>query len=208
MNTILMTGFEPFAGEVLNASLEAVRRLDGRDLDGLCRVVTCAVPVVRRQAIERVIEAVDRHDPRIVIGVGQAVGRTAITPERIAINVDDYRIEDNAGNRVVDEPVEPDGPAAYFTNLPIKAMVEALRRHGIPATVSDSAGTYVCNHLFYGLMHHIRRSNSPRRGGFIHVPLLPQQCPDGSRPTMALENIVAGLEIAARAAIRLDFLDP
>ncbi len=159
------------------------------------------LPVVRGLCLDVLLAAISELDPEIVIAFGQAGGRPEITPERVAINVDDYRIADNAGEQPVDAPVVADGPVAYWSTLPIKAMVRAMLDAGVPAKVSNSAGTFVCNHLFYGLMHRLAAEGHVRRGGFIHVPYLPEQAARlGGQPSMALETIVRGLE-AALAAI-------
>jgi pyroglutamyl-peptidase len=206
---VLVTGFEPFGGDTVNPALEAVRHLAGRILkeDGAADVIAIAaesVPTVFVKAIEVLREAIVRHRPHVVICVGQAGGRSRITPERVAINVDDARIPDNEGNQPIDEPVVPDGPVAYWTKLPIKRIVAALREAGIPAAVSNSAGTFVCNHLFYGLMHLIATEFPGVRGGFIHIPFLPEQTVDRDAPSMALDDIVRGLEIAIRVAARAE----
>lgn len=158
--------------------------------------------MVRYKSIETVKQAIEEQQPYAVITVGQASGRAAITPERIAINVDDFRIPDNEGIQVIDEPVVAGGPDAYFTTLPIKAMVSEIQAQGIPATVSNTAGTFVCNHLFYGIQHYLKDTNV--RHGFVHIPLLPEQSVDGSQPTMKLEQIAEGLAIAAQAIIDND----
>jgi pyroglutamyl-peptidase I len=199
--TVLMTGFAPFGGETVNPALEAIKKLEGRQIAGV-PVVTRALPVVRFQAIESLKSAIREVDPSLIVAVGQAGGRMEITPERIAINVDDYRIRDNDGNQPVDEPVEKSGPAGYWSSLPIKAMVEQMRRQGIPASVSNSAGTFVCNHLFYGLMHVLALEGNKRRGGFIHIPYLPEQAAQNpGQPSMGLDTIVRGLEICLEAAL-------
>ncbi|EKO3822168.1 pyroglutamyl-peptidase I [Vibrio harveyi] len=198
MKKVLITGFEPFGGESINPALEAVKRLNGRKLDG-GEVVMCQVPVTRYESIEAVIESIELHQPDIVITVGQAAGRTAITPERVAINVDDFRIPDNSGHQPIDEPVIPDGPDAYFTTLPIKAITRALRQENIPCQVSNTAGTFVCNHLFYGVQHYLRDKSV--RHGFVHIPLLPEQDSSGNQPTMSLGVIVEGLARLAQVAI-------
>ena len=198
MKKILITGFEPFGGESVNPALEAVKKLQKCSLIG-AEIVTCSVPVVHLNSINTVIEAIKTHQPDYVITVGQAGGRAGITPERIAINVDDYRIPDNEGNQVIDEAVTKDGPAAYFSTLPIKAMVKAMQDKGIPAQVSNSAGTYVCNHLFYGVQHFLKDTNIGH--GFVHIPLLPSQSTGGDKPTLSLELIVEGLAAAAQAII-------
>ncbi|MHA2827550.1 pyroglutamyl-peptidase I [Vibrio harveyi] len=198
MKKVLITGFEPFGGESINPALEAVKRLNGRKLDG-GEVVMCQVPVTRYESIEAVIESIELHQPDIVITVGQAVGRTAITPERVAINVDDFRIPDNGGHQPIDEPVIPGGPDAYFTTLPIKAITRALQQENIPCQVSNTAGTFVCNHLFYGVQHYLRDKSV--RHGFVHIPLLPEQDSSGNQPTMSLDVIVEGLARLAQVAI-------
>lgn len=201
MRNVLVTGFVPFGGEPVNPALEAIKLLDGRIIGG-CRVVTRELPVTRFEAIDAIVKYCQDTDPALVLAVGQAGGRLEITPERVAINVDDYRIPDNGGFQPVDEPIVKDAPAAYWSTLPIKAMVVAMREAGIPAAVSNSAGTFVCNHLFYGLMHHLAQSGGKVRGGFVHIPYLPEQAARiGAQPSMAVETIVKGLEVALEAAI-------
>lgn len=201
MKTLLITGFEPFGGDELNPALEAVKRLEGLQLEG-ARVVTCTVPVVLQTSIDAVIGAIKTHKPDYVMTVGQAGGRSAITPERVAINIDDYRIPDNEGNQPIDQKVLGNGPDAYFSTLPIKAMVKAMQDKGIPAQLSNTAGTFVCNHLFYGVQHYLRDTNINH--GFVHIPLMTNQCLDGSKPTMSLDTIVEGLAIAAQAIVDND----
>ena len=201
MKTLLITGFEPFGGDELNPALEAVKRLEGLQLEG-ARVVTCTVPVVLQTSIDAVIDAIKTHKPDYVMTVGQAGGRSAITPERVAINIDDYRIPDNDGNQPIDQKVLGNGPDAYFSTLPIKAMVKAMQDKGIPAQLSNTAGTFVCNHLFYGIQHYLRDTNINH--GFVHIPLMTNQCIDGSKPTMFLDTIVEGLAIAAQAIVDND----
>lgn len=198
MKTLLITGFEPFGGDNKNPALEAVKRLEGLELEG-ARVVTCSVPVVLQTSIDVVISAIKMHKPDYVMTVGQAGGRSAITPERIAINIDDYRIPDNDDNQPIDQKVVEDGPDAYLSTLPIKAMVKAMQDKGIPAQLSNTAGTFVCNHLFYGIQHYLRDSNINH--GFVHIPLMTNQCIDGSTSTMSLDTIVEGLTIAAQAIV-------
>ncbi|CCN80906.1 pyrrolidone-carboxylate peptidase [Vibrio nigripulchritudo ATCC 27043] len=198
MKTVLITGFEPFGGADVNPALEAVTLLEGKLLEG-GRIVTCSVPVVRGKSVNTVIEAIEQHKPDIVITVGQAAGRGTITPERVAINLDDYRIPDNEGNQPIDEPVVENADAAYFSTLPIKAICRALNNQDVPASVSNTAGTYVCNHLFYGIQHYLR--DSVIRHGFVHIPLLPEQAEELNMPGMALDTIVKGLELFAQTCI-------
>ena len=201
MRNVLVTGFGPFGGEPINPALEAIKLLDGRIIGG-CRIVTRELPVTRFEAIDAIVKYWKETDPVLILAVGQAGGRLEITPERVAINVDDYRIPDNGGFQPVDEPIVKGAPAAYWSTLPIKAMVVAMREAGIPASVSNSAGTFVCNHLFYGLMHHLAISGNKVRGGFVHIPYLPEQAARiGAQPSMAVETIVKGLEVALAAAL-------
>lgn len=203
---VLMTGFEPFGGELINPALEAVRRLNGKTLPGTngYQIVTEEIPVVYGQSIRTLEHAIKQWNPEIVISIGQAGGRTNITPERIAININDAPIPDNAGANPIDQPIAANGPAAYFSTLPIKKMVETIRDAHIPASVSNSAGTYVCNHLFYGLMHFIATKQPHIRGGFIHIPYLPEQVVHRDVPSLSLADIVRGLEIAASVAVQTD----
>ncbi|MGN8770496.1 pyroglutamyl-peptidase I [Paenibacillus barengoltzii] len=196
MKKLLLTGFEPFGGEPINPAVEAMRRLQGRVI-GSFEIVGLELPTVFGQSTERLLAAVQQHEPAVVIALGQAGGREGISFERIAVNLNDANIADNAGNQPVDEPVVPEGPAAYWTTLPVKRMVDRLRNEGIPASISLSAGTFVCNHLFYGLMHHLAVIGKPIRGGFIHVPYLPEQADRHSgAPSMTLDQLVTGLERA------------
>jgi pyroglutamyl-peptidase len=199
-DTVLLTGFDPFGGASVNPSWQAVQALHGeRLLDHA--VVAAQLPTVFGESLRCLTALLDAHRPALVICVGQAGGRGAISLERVAINVDDAPIADNAGGRPVDTPVRPGAPAAYFTGLPIKAMLAELRAAGIAAEVSQTAGTFVCNHVFYGLMRTLatRRSLRHTRGGFVHVPWLPEQ----GTPHMALDDIVRGLRLAVHCALRV-----
>ncbi|MFN3495042.1 MAG: pyroglutamyl-peptidase I [Hydrogenophaga sp.] len=197
---ILLTGFDPFGGALVNPSWLAVRALHGRQIRGH-RVVAAQLPTVYGASLKVLRQLLRQHRPALVVCVGQAGGRRSISLERVAINVNDAPRADNAGAQPVDTPVVPGGPAAYFSTLPIKAMLQALQGECLPAEVSQTAGTFVCNHVFYGLMHElaIRPAFKRTRGGFIHVPWLPEQ---GS-PGMALEDMVKGLHVALRCALAL-----
>lgn len=199
---VLLTGFEPFDGEAINPSWEAVRALEGARLGG-ATVHARRIACVFGQALRELDAAIDTLQPTLVIAVGQAGGRAEITPERVAINIDDGRIRDNAGRQPIDEPVVAGAPAAYFSTLPIKAIVRELRAAGLPASVSNSAGTFVCNHLFFGLMHRLAtRGPAGARGGFVHIPFLPAQAARWpGQPSMALDAVVEGLRIAAGTAL-------
>jgi len=201
--TVLLTGFEPFNGADVNPSWEAARALDGWSGPGF-QVVARELPCVFGRANLALFDAIDALQPDIVIGVGQAGGRHEISVERVALNVDDASIPDNAGQQPVDATIADGGPAAYFSTLPIKAIVRALRLRGFPAGVSQTAGTYVCNHVFYGLMQHAQ--GRALKGGFIHVPFLPQQVADraDAAPSMALNDIIDGLRIAVEVAVGVE----
>lgn len=201
MQTVLITGFEPFGGETLNPSWEVVKQLDGMIIDN-CRVVARQLPCVFGESLEVLNAAIDALQPSVVLAIGQAGGRVDVTVERVAINVDDARIPDNRGQQPVDVAIVPDGPAACFSTLPIKAMVEALREAGIPASVSQTAGTFVCNHVMYGVLHKL--ADRPEvKGGFIHIPYLPEQAAaHPGAPSMATHTLKKGLEIAIAVALR------
>lgn len=209
IKTVLLTGFEPFNGATINPAWEAVRALEGWEgavEEHRFRVEVRQLPCVFGQAIEDLVAMVDELHPDVVIAVGQAGGRPDISVERVAINVDDAAILDNGGQQPVDAAIAAEGPAAYFSTLPIKAIVRALRERGLVAGVSQTAGTFVCNHVFYGLMHHVARQPQPVKAGFIHVPFLPEQAaarPDAP-PSMALEDIVAGIKLAVEVTVSVD----
>ena len=198
MKTVLVTGFEPFGGEAINPAQEIARNLHGAVIAGH-RVEGALLPCVFGAAIKELLMLLRAYRPVLVICVGQAGGRGAVTPERVAINVDDARIPDNAGAQPVDQPVVRGGPAAYFSTLPIKAMVDTIRASGLPAEVSQTAGTFVCNHVFYGLMHALRRRKGVR-GGFIHVPYLPEQAKSG-QASLPLEDMTAAVALAVETAL-------
>ncbi|EKO3591844.1 MULTISPECIES: pyroglutamyl-peptidase I [Vibrio] len=194
MFKVLLTGFEPFGEDSLNPSQALLNAKEQLHVTGV-EVIGCVLPVVRYQAAEVAINAIKTHQPDLVLMFGQASGRAAITPERVAINLDDYRIADNAGHQPIDEAIIADGPAAYFTTLPVKAMVEDLQQAGIAAEVSYSAGTFVCNHLFYAVQHYLSQHDIP--SGFIHIPALPEQVPatNPSLPSLGLEPLIAAVRV-------------
>lgn len=195
---ILVTGFEPFGGEKINPSIEAVKRLP--DNIGGAEIIKMEIPTVRWKTLKKIDQAVEKYNPDVIISVGQAGGRSDINVERIGINVDDFRIEDNEGNQPCDEPIDEAGPDGYFLNVPVKAMVDNIRKHQIPASVSDTAGTYVCNHVAYGTRRMIETKYPGKRSGFIHIPYLPQQVMDKKGvPSMSLQVVVEGLAAALEA---------
>lgn len=193
MKTVLLTGFEPFDGQAINPSEEVAREINDATI-ARHKVVGALLPCVFGAAIKELKHQIKLHDPAFVLCLGQAGGRAEVTPERVAINVDDARIPDNAGQQPVDRPVVKDGPAAYFSTLPIKAIVHELRRREIPAAVSQSAGTFVCNHVFYGLMHELALHRPTVRGGFIHIPFVPEQTTD--RPSLPFEVVTEAVRVA------------
>jgi pyroglutamyl-peptidase len=197
---VLLTGFEPFGGESVNPSALAVARLDGRTL-AAAHVHAVVLPCTFGAARRELTRALDRVAPAVTVCVGQAGGRAGFALERVAINVDDAVIADNRGAQPVDRAVVRGGPVGYWSTLPIKAAVRALRDAGFAAEVSQSAGTFVCNHVFYALMHAL--ASRPRaRGGFVHVPYLPEQAERaGDAPSMPLDAIVAGLEVVITTAL-------
>jgi len=202
MKTVLLTGFEPFGGETINPSWELARALDGQLIAGHL-VHARLLPCVFGEALAGLDQALAELKPALVLALGQAGGRSELSLERVAINVDDARIADNAGAQPVDCPVVADGPAAYFTTLPIKAMVAGLRDAGLPAGVSQTAGTFVCNHLFYGLQHALRGTSV--RSGFMHIPLLPEQAARlPGQPSMALASMTAGVRLALELALTVE----
>jgi len=199
--TVLVTGFEPFGGETVNPSWAAVQALQGARIAGH-RVETRCLPVVFGGALTSLRKAIADTKPVLVLCIGQAGGRPQISLERIAINVDDARKPDNAGNSPVDAPIVAGGPAGYFSTLPIKRALAELQRAGIPAEISQSAGTYVCNHVFYGLMHSLRKRRG-LRGGFVHIPYSPEQASrHRGAASLPTDTVTAAIRIIVRTSLR------
>ncbi len=197
---ILVTGFEPFEDEPLNPSWETVRRLP--DTIGDSEIVKVQIPVVFDRVGDVVRDALLVHDPDAIVCVGQAGGRFAISPERVAINVDDGRIPDNEGDQPIDETIRADGPAAYFSSLPVKAMVTAMKGAGVPAVLSNTAGTYVCNHIMYEVLYMIEHEFPGKRGGFVHVPYTPQQVVDKpGAPSLSIDDMATALAAGLGAVV-------
>jgi len=192
---ILITAFDPFGGEAVNPAQEAVKLLPSEI--GGCRLYKLVVPTVFGEAGRLAAGAMDRLRPQAVICVGQAGGRRAVAVERVAVNLMDARIPDNAGNQPVDQPVEEGGPAAYFSTLPVKAMAQAIQEAGLPGEVSYTAGTFVCNSLLYSVLRHAEKTMPSCRCCFIHVPYIPEQAAGkGGAPSLPLADIVRALEAA------------
>lgn len=186
MKKLLITGFDPFGGAAVNPSWLAVSRLPDRVGDfELCKL---EIPTVFGKATRIVLEKAAEFGPDVILCIGQAGGRASVTPERIGVNIRDARISDNEGNQPRGEFVAPEGPAAYFATVPVEKMAQAMENAGIPATVSNSAGAFVCNDTLYGILHHYADTNV--RCGFIHVPFIPEQ----AEPSMPLEQITAALK--------------
>ncbi len=198
---VLVTGFTPFGGERSNPSWEIVKALP--DSIAGYSIEKLRVPTEFGKAIDVAENAIDKWQPRVVLCFGQAGGRSRMSVERVAINVDDARIADNAGKQLIDVPIRRNAPAAYFCTVPVKAMVAGMTRAGVPSEVSNSAGTFVCNHLIYGVLHHIASKGYKTRAGFIHVPFMEPQIVD--RPNTAalsLATMVTGAKAAIMAAVR------
>ena len=197
---ILVTGFDPFGTDTMNPAIEAVKRLP--DTVNGADIIKLEIPTVFGKSAEVVRQAMTEHDVDYVLNIGQAGGRFDMTPERVAINLDDARIADNEGNQPIDVPIKADGEAAYFSQLPIKAMVTAMKEAGIPASVSNSAGTFVCNHIMYQTLYLTHTEFPKAKAGFIHVPFLPEQVLE--RPNMAsmsLSDIVKAIEASLEAIV-------
>lgn len=203
---ILVTGFDPFGSEKINPALEAVKRLPTQ-ISG-AKIITLEIPTVFNEVGPIIQQAIQTYQPDLVLNVGQAGGRFNITVEKVAINLADARIADNQGNQPLDEAIFADGPTAYFTQLPVKAIVSALNENEIPATVSYTAGTFVCNYVMYYVQHLISTRYPKIKGGFIHVPYIPAQVvTKPNQPAMSLEDIVKGLELAITAMVTYNDLE-
>ncbi|HMA68554.1 MAG TPA: pyroglutamyl-peptidase I [Candidatus Mcinerneyibacterium sp.] len=201
MKRILLTGFDPFGGEKINPATKVVKKFNKKEINGF-KIETLEIPTVYKKSIKKTIKKIEQINPEIVISIGQAGGRFDISIERVAINIDDYRIEDNEGNQPVDKPINPKGENAYFSNLPVKNIVKKIQEKDIPAIVSNSAGTFVCNHVMYGVLDYIYKNNLDIKAGFIHIPYLPSQVVDKKKkPSMSLDTVKRGLELAIKATI-------
>jgi hypothetical protein len=198
---ILVTGFDPFGGEPINPAIESVKRLP--DNIAGAEIIKLEIPTVRKKSLEKIEKAINEHNPDVILSIGQAGGRFDISIERVGINLDDFRIPDNEGNQIIDEPIFPDGENSYFVKLPVKAMVQNVQKNNIPASVSYTAGTFVCNHVLYGVLYLIEKKYKGKKSGFIHIPFLPQQVVDKrNMPSMELDTIVKGLTAAIEAIVK------
>jgi pyroglutamyl-peptidase len=202
MKTVLLTAFEPFDGESINASLEAARQMQKIDFRG-ATVRVAVLPVDRFRAVDLTLSLFRTSRPDLVIMLGEAGARFRINPERVAVNVDHFRIPDNAGNQPQDERIVEDGPVGYLSTLPIHAITQRIIEAHIPAAISNSAGTYLCNRVFYSVMHAINSERMPATAGFIHVPYLHDQAmtkyPDV--PSLSRESIVEAVRLAIEVSL-------
>ncbi|MBV1708803.1 MAG: pyroglutamyl-peptidase I [Erysipelothrix sp.] len=198
---ILVTAFEPFGTETINPALEIIKLLPDRILGQ--NIIKLQIPTIRYKSVNAIIEMIVKHQPDIVLSLGQAGGRSDITIERVGINVDDYGIEDNEHNMPIDEKIVMDGPDAYFINLPIKDMMRRIKDADIRASVSNTAGTFVCNHVIYAIRHYCETNQTNIHSGFIHVPFLPQQVIDKPAiPSMPLELMLKAITLAIETIIK------
>lgn len=200
---ILVTGFDPFGEDKINPAIESVKKLPD-EIKGV-EIIKLEIPTVYMKSIEKIDEAIKEYNPDVILSIGQAGGRPDITVERVGINVDDYRIKDNEGNQPIDTKIYDDGENAYFSNLPIKAIVENIRKNNIPASISNTAGTFVCNHVLYGVQYLLDKKYPNKKSGFIHIPFLPEQVINRpNTPSMSISTIVKALTLALEAIIEND----
>lgn len=200
---ILVTGFDPFGEDKINPAIESVNKLPD-EIKGV-KIIKLEIPTVYMKSLEKIDEAIKEYNPDVILSIGQAGGRPDITVERVGINVDDYRIKDNEGNQPIDTKIYDDGENAYFSNLPIKAIVENIRKNNIPASISNTAGTFVCNHVLYGVQYLLDKKYPNKKSGFIHIPFLPEQVISRpNTPSMSISTIVKALTLALEAIIEND----
>ncbi|MDN6967370.1 pyroglutamyl-peptidase I [Oenococcus sp. UCMA 17063] len=203
---ILITGFDPFGEDKINPAIEAVKRLPDK-IENVS-IIKIEIPTIFNQCAEVVHKAILNNKPDYVVNIGQAGGRFGLTPERIAININDGRIKDNAGYQPLNTPIQDDGQTAYFTQLPVKAIARSIRSVGLPSYVSTTAGTYVCNHIMYQVQYMIDKEFHNLKAGFIHIPFLPEQVINRpNTPSLSLTNDVKGLRAAIRTIIEFDDKD-
>lgn len=200
---ILVTGFDPFGEDTINPAIEAVKLLPD-EIDDV-EIIKLEIPTVFYKSSDVVAEAIEKEQPDYVLNIGQAGGRAELTPERVAINMDDARIEDNDGQQPIDKAIREDGEPAYFSKLPIKAMVDYMKKANVPASVSNTAGTFVCNHIMYQTLYLTMTEYPEVKAGFMHIPFLPEQVLNRpNTPSMALDDIVRGITAALKAIIAFD----
>ena len=196
---LLLTGFEPFGGSDVNPSQQIVQALAERRFESV-ELYTALLPVDSVRGPGEALAAIREFHPDTVLSLGQANGRAALSIERVAVNLADYAIPDNSGTRTVDQPIVAGGPAAYFVTLPVRAMLAAIEAADVPAELSLSAGTFLCNHVLYAVLHYIAANALPVRAGFIHLPSLPEQVIHRPpAPSMSLETMITGISAAIKA---------
>ncbi len=197
---VLITGFDPFGDQPINPAYEAVKKLPATIAGA--EIVKLEIPTVDQKGLAKVIEQIEIEQPDVVINVGQAGGRFNISPEKVAINFNNFRIKDNEGNQPLNQAISQTGETAYFTTLPVNKMVEEMQKAGIPSTVSYTAGTFVCNQVMYGVLEHVTTNQLPIRAGFIHIPyMMEQACKIGNVASLSLETLTKGLEICIEACV-------
>ncbi len=197
---VLITGFDPFGDQPINPAYEAVKKLPATIAGA--EIVKLEIPTVDQKGLAKVIEQIEIEQPDVVINVGQAGGRFNISPEKVAINFNNFRIKDNEGNQPLNQAISQTGETAYFTTLPVNKMVEEMQKAGIPSTVSYTAGTFVCNQVMYGVLEHVATNQLPIRAGFIHIPyMMEQACKIGNVASLSLETLTKGLEICIEACV-------
>lgn len=201
MTRVLLSGFEPFGGETRNPSAEVVSALR-QSPPAAMALSTVVLPVDRIAAGAALLERIAHEAPEVLVMLGEAGGRARVTPERVAINVDDFAIADNAGHQPRGEAVIDGAPVGYFSTLPVVATVNDLFAAGIPAAISNSAGTFLCNRVFYQVLHHQALHGSPQRAGFVHLPYLHEQVADkpGAMASLSLATMVEAVRIVLRRA--------
>ena len=203
MKKILITGFEPFGGEKINPALEVIKLLPNIISGNEVKVLE--IPTIWKESIDKIETEIKKFKPDFILSIGQAGGRTDISIERVAINIDDFRIKDNAGNQPIDEKIFEDGENAYFSTLPIKAIQKSIMENKIPASISNTAGTFVCNHVFYGVRYLTEKRYKNIKSGFIHIPYLPEQVIDkADTGSMSLDIILKGIEIAIQTIFKYE----
>ncbi len=197
---VLITGFDPFGDQPINPAYEAVKKLPATIAGA--QIIKLEIPTVDQKGLAKVIEQIEIEQPDVVINVGQAGGRFNISPEKVAINFNNFRIKDNEGNQPLNQPISQTGETAYFTTLPVNKMVEEMQKAGIPSTVSYTAGTFVCNQVMYGVLEYVTKHQLPIRAGFIHIPyMMEQACKIGNVASLSLDTLAKGLEICIEACV-------
>lgn len=202
MKKVLLTGFDPFGKDKINPALELIKKMSKEEIPDAV-LTTISLPVVFGEAISELISSIEKTKPDLVISLGQAAGRMVVSIERIGLNMNDTDLADNANNKPKDELIAANGPAAYFTTINVRKTYQEIKKAGIPVSISNSAGTYVCNNIIYGVLHHLSNNNQNEiKYGFIHIPYLPSQAAEKSKPFASLPLEI--IEKAVRIAIKVN----